>query len=311
MGFNRARRLLISGLTTIIAESDLTELSRDLYSILGISKTASADEIRKAYRKKAKELHPDLHPDDEAKANAFKEASAAFEILSDSEKRSKYDQGLIDADGNPTGYAGAGAGGFGGGFGGHAQGGGSFQGDPFEDILAGMFGGQRRRPGPRKGADLRYRVDISFEDAVQGAKRQMTMGDGKALNVSIPPGIETGQVLRLKSQGQQSTSGGPPGDALLEVYVRPSKVWARDGSDLRMTVPVPLETAVLGGSVDVSTPGGPVTLKVPEGSNTGTVLRLRGKGVQFKDKPGHLYVRLEISLKDPKDAGLKEWASKR
>lgn len=287
-------------------------MSRDLYQILGVSKTATADEIRKAYRKKAKELHPDLHPNDKDKANAFKEASAAFEILSDEEKRGKYDRGEIDADGNPTGFAGAGAGGFGGGFGGYSQGGGggSFQGDPFEDILAGMFGQQRRRPGPRKGADLRYRVDISFEDAVQGAKRQMTMGDGKALNVSIPPGIETGQTLRLKSQGQPSHSGGPPGDALLEVHVRPNKVWTRDGSDLRMTVPVPLETVVLGGSVEVKTPGGPVTLKVPEGSNTGTVLRLRGKGVQFKDKPGHLYVRLEIMLKDPKEPALRDWAQK-
>ena len=287
-------------------------MKRDLYSILGVPRTATADEIRKAYRKKAKELHPDLHPDDQAKADAFKEASAAFEILSDTEKRGKYDRGEIDSDGNPTGFGAAGGGGFGGAYGGnyrdHTGGGASFQGDPFEDILAGMFGGQRRRPGPRKGADLRYRVDISFEDAVQGAKRQMTMGDGKALNVSIPPGIETGQTLRLKSQGQPSASGGPPGDALLEVHVRPSKVWTRDGSDLRMTVPVPLKTAVLGGSVEVSTPQGSVTLKVPEGSNSGTVLRLRGKGVQFKDKPGHLYARLEIVLDDPKDPGLKAWA---
>lgn len=285
-------------------------MKRDLYQILGVSKTASNDEIRKAYRKKAKESHPDLHPDDQQKADEFKAASAAFEILGDEEKRAQYDRGEIDSDGNPTGFAGAGGAGFGGqgGFEGFSHGG--FQGDPFEDILAGMFGGQRRKPGPRKGADLRYRVEISFEDAVQGAKRQMTMGDGKALNVSIPPGIETGQVLRLKSQGQPSTTGGPPGDALLEVNVRPSDTWTRDGADLRMSVSVPLKTAVLGGSVDVKTPGGYVTLKVPEGSNTGSVLRLRGKGVQFKDKPGHLYVRLEITLEDPKDKGLKEWASK-
>ncbi len=282
-------------------------MARDPYQTLGVNKTATTDEIRKAYRKKAKELHPDLHPNDEAKANAFKEASAAFEILSDEEKRKQFDRGEIDADGNPTGFSGAG--GFGGGFRGANPHGGSFQGDPFEDILSGMFGGQRRRPGPRKGADLRYRVDIAFEDAVQGAKRQMTMADGKALNVSIPPGIETGQVLRLKSQGQASQTGGPPGDALLEIHVRPSKVWTRDGSDLRMAVPVDLKTAILGGTVDVSTPGGSVSLKVPEGANTGTVLRLRDKGVQFKDKPGHLYVRLEITLKDPKDPGLKDWAA--
>ena len=284
-------------------------MARDPYQTLGVNKSATTDEIRKAYRKKAKELHPDLHPNDEEKANAFKEASAAFEILSDEEKRAQFDRGEIDADGNPTGFANAG-GGFGGGFGGGGfrQQGGSFQGDPFEDILSGMFGGQRRRPGPRKGADIRYRVDISFEDSVQGAKRQMTMADNKSLNVSIPPGVTTGQVLRLKSQGQPSQTGGPPGDALLELHVRPSKTWTRDGADLRMSVPLPLKTALLGGTVEVATPGGPVTLKVPEGSNTGSVLRLRNKGVQFKDKPGHLYVRLEITLEDPKDEDLIEWA---
>lgn len=289
-------------------------MSRDLYKVLGVARTATTDEIRKAYRQKAKASHPDLHPNDQDKAEQFKAASAAFEILSDEAKRAKYDRGEIDSDGNPTGFSSAGGGGFGrdyGAYGDYARAGGSFQGDPFEDILSGMFGQQRRKPGPRKGADLRYRVEISFEDAVQGAKRQMTMGDGKALNVSIPPGIETGQTLRLKSQGQPSTTGGPPGDALLEVFVRPSKTWTRDGDDLRMTVPVSLKTAVAGGTVDVQTPGGSVTLKVPEGSNTGTVLRLRNKGVQFRDKPGHLYVRLEIVLEDPKDAGLREWASGR
>ncbi len=286
-------------------------MTRDPYQTLGVTKSASTEKIRKAYRKKAKELHPDLHPNDEKKANAFKEASAAFEILSDESKRAQFDRGEIDADGNPTGFAGAG-GGYGGGFGGgFRQQGGSFQGDPFEDILSGMFGGQRRRAGPRKGADIRYRVDISFEDSVLGAKRQMTMADNKSLNVSIPPGVATGQVLRLKSQGEPSQTGGPPGDALLELHVRPSKTWTREGSDLRMSVPLPLKTAVLGGNIEVPTPAGTVTLKVPEGANTGMVLRLRNKGVQFKDTPGHLYARLEVTLEDPKDEGLREWARQR
>ncbi|RIJ29448.1 DnaJ C-terminal domain-containing protein [Henriciella algicola] len=286
-------------------------MTRDPYQTLGVTKSASTEEIRKAYRKKAKELHPDLHPNDEKKANAFKEASAAFEILSDESKRAQFDRGEIDADGNPTGFAGAG-GGYGGGFGGgFRQHGSSFQGDPFEDILSGMFGGQRRRAGPRKGADTRYRVDISFEDSVLGAKRQMTMADNKSLNVSIPPGVATGQVLRLKSQGEPSQTGGPPGDALLELHVRPSKTWTREGSDLRMSVPLPLKTAVLGGNIEVPTPAGTVTLKVPEGANTGMVLRLRNKGVQFKDTPGHLYARLEVTLEDPKDESLREWARQR
>ncbi|MEO0851395.1 MAG: DnaJ C-terminal domain-containing protein, partial [Pseudomonadota bacterium] len=226
------------------------------------SRSATSDEIRRAYRRKAKELHPDLHPNDEAKANAFKAASTAFEILGDEKKRAQFDRGEIDADGNPKGFAG---GGFGGARG--AQGG--FQGDAFEDILSGMFGGGRRRPGPRKGADLRYRVEIAFEDAVLGAKRDMPMADGRTLTVSIPAGIETGKTLRLKSQGQRSAFGGPPGDALLEIVVRESSVWTRDGTDLRMAQGVPLRTMVLGGSVDVKTPSGSVTLKVPEGSNTG------------------------------------------
>jgi len=157
---------------------------------------------------------------------------------------------------------------------------------------------------------MRYRVEIAFEDAVKGAKRDMTMADGKTITVSIPAGIETGKVLRLKSQGRPSPSGGPPGDALLEVVVRKSDVWTRDGDDLRMNVTVPLSTAVLGGSVEVATPSGPITLKVPEGSNTGAVLRLRDKGVQKSGRPGHLYARLEVSIDNPKDPELRDWAKK-
>ncbi|MEQ3744836.1 MAG: J domain-containing protein [Henriciella sp.] len=276
-------------------------MSKKLYSILGVAQGASADEIRRAYKRKAKDLHPDLHPDDEVKLAAFKEASSAYEILGDEKKRAQYDRGEIDDEGNPRGFAGGGGrGGFDGTHGG-------YQGDPFEDIFSGMFGGGRRRPGPRKGADMRYRVDIAFEDSVTGARREMMMADGRVLNVSIPAGIESGRTLRLKSQGQSSPNGGPPGDALLEVNVRPSKVWVRDGNDLRMTVSVPLRTALLGGSAEVATPGGPVTLKVPEGSNSGATLRLRGKGVQVKT-PGHLYARLEVMIEDPKDPQLRDWA---
>ena len=277
-------------------------MSKDLYKTLGVSRTASADDIRRAYKRKAKESHPDLHPDDANKAELFKSASAAYEILSDETKRGQYDRGEIDGDGNPTGFGGQQ------GFGGFGRTAGGFQGDPFEEILSGMFGGGRRRPGPRKGADMRYRVEISFEDSVTGARREMMMADGRALNVSIPPGIETGRTLRLKSQGKPSNSGGPPGDALLEISVRPSKVWTRDGNDIRMTVPVPLKTALLGGQVEVNTPMGPISLKIPEGSNSGATLRLRSKGVQVPGKAGNLYARLEIQIEDPKDSGLRDWA---
>lgn len=276
-------------------------MSKDPYSILGVSRSADAADIRRAYKRKAKDLHPDLHPGDKAKAEAFKAASAAYEILGDDEKRKKFDRGEIDADGNPRGFHGhGGQGPFDRGF--------SPQGDPFEDILSGMFSGGRRRPGPSKGADVRYRVEISFEDAVVGAKREMKMADGRVLNVSIPAGLESGQTLRLKSQGQSAQGKGPPGDALLEVTVRSSPVWTRDGSDLRMAVAVPLKTAILGGSIEVMTPGGDVTLKIPEGSNTGALMRLRGKGIQISGKPGNLYVRLEVMIENAKDPALRDWA---
>lgn len=275
----------------------------DPYKILGVERSAAETDIRSAYRRKAKALHPDLHPGDDAKAEEFKRVSAAWDILGDKEKRAKFDRGEIDADGNQRATAPQG---------GFRQGGGPFggqQGDPFEDILSGMFGGGRTRrgPGPRKGRDIRYAVEIDFADAATGARRRMTMADGKTLDVAIPGAIESGQTLRLKSQGQESPYGGPPGDALLEVTVRPSKVWTRDGEDLRMAAPIPLETAVLGGSVDLSTPTGQVTLKVPAGSNTGRVLRLRGKGVKKGGRTGDLLARLEITLTDPEDSALKSF----
>jgi DnaJ-class molecular chaperone len=281
-------------------------LALDPYSVLGVPKSASEADIKKAYRARVKSLHPDLHPGDAVKAEEFKRVSSAFEILGDGEKRAKFDRGEIDAEGNPRGFGG------GGGRWESASGPFAAQGDPFEDILSGMFGGgaRRRNPGPQKGRDVRYRVEVSFEDAVTGARRRMAMADGSALDVNIPPGITSGQTLRLKSQGQASPNGGAPGDALLEVEVADSPVWTREGKDLRMALSIDLRTAVLGGTVDVRTPSGPVALKVPAGTNTGAQLRLKGKGVQVTP-PGDLYVRMEIVLSDPRDDGLKRWAEGR
>jgi DnaJ-class molecular chaperone len=279
----------------------------DPYSILGVSRSASEADIKKAFRTKAKTLHPDQHPGDKAKEEEFKRLNGAFEILGDPEKRAKFDRGEIDGDGNPKGFGG---GGFAGG--GRWEGGAGAQGDPFEDILSGMFGSgaRRRNPGPQKGRDVRYRVEIAFEDAVTGARRRMAMADGSALDVNIPAGMISGQTLRLKSQGQPSPTGGPPGDALLEVDVLASTIWTREGKDLRMALSVDLRTAILGGTVDVRTPSGPVSLKIPAGTNTGAQLRLKGKGVQVAP-PGDLYVRIEIVLSDPRDDGLRRWAEGR
>ncbi len=282
-------------------------MSGNLYSILGVSRSASDDEIRKAYRQKAKAYHPDLHPDDATKADQFKKISAAFDILGDSAKRTRYDRNEIDEDGNPREF-GTAAGGF------HTSrsSAGNAYNDPFEDILSGIFSGTRSRrgPGPRRGKDARYRAEIKLVDAINGGQRRIRMSDGQTLNVNIPPGVDTGQTLRLKSQGKPSPYGGPPGDALVDVIVLPHELWRRDGSDVHMSVSISLETAVLGGAVDVETPSGSVNLKVPEGANTGTVLRLRGKGVQRVGKPGHLYVRLEIVLDDPRDSALRNFVKR-
>jgi DnaJ-class molecular chaperone len=284
-------------------------LALDPYAVLGVARSATEAEIKAAYRTKVKALHPDLHPGDEAKSDDFKRVSRAFEILGDAEKRARFDRGEIDAEGQPAGQPG-------GGFRWESRSGDPFagmQGDPFEDIVAGMFGSgaaRRRGPGPQKGRDVRYRVEVSFEDSITGAARRMTMADGSALDVRIPAGITSGQTLRLKSQGQLSPTGGAPGDALVEVDVLPSQVWTRDGKDLRMALSLDLRTAILGGTVEVRTPSGPVSLKVPAGTNTGAQLRLKGKGVQLAP-PGDLYVRIEIVLSDPKDDGLRKWAEGR
>ena len=297
---------------------------RDPYSVLGIAKTASQDDIRKAYRKLAKKYHPDLNPGDKKAEEEFKALNQANDLLSDADKRARFDRGEIDASGQERhpgfGAGGFGGGGFGGGFGGAGgfrpggAGMGGFQEEDLHDLFGGMFGGgaRARRAGPRKGADRSFALNVSFLDAVNGTTSRVNLPDGATLDVRIPPGMEDGKVLRLRGKGMPGVQGGPAGDALITVSVLPDATFTREGADLRETLPVDLKTAVLGGPIMVPTPTGPVKMNVPAGSDTGTVLRLRGKGVQAHGgkEAGNLYVRLEVRVGKADaalEAFLKDW----
>jgi len=287
-------------------------LSWDPYVVLGVSKSSSADEIRKAYRKLAKELHPDVRPNDKPSEERFKRVTAAFTLLSDEPQRGRFDRGEIDADGNEKSQFQPGAG-YGGGFGGgrarSAQ-----KGDAFEDLFDGLFsrGGGARGFGPQRGEDVRYRMEVDFLDAVNGGRRRVTMSDGRTLDIEIPAGLNSGQTLRLKSQGHAGTAGGAAGNALVEVTVGTHPIFRRDGDDIRMDLRISLAEAVEGGKTPVNTPSGQVTLTVPAGANSGDLMKLRGKGVQTRPTAGDLLVRLLIVLPRQDDpelrAFLKGWS---
>jgi DnaJ-class molecular chaperone len=282
-------------------------LSWDPYAALGVPKSSSADDIRKAYRKLAKELHPDVRPNDKASAERFKRVTAAFNLLTDTEQRGRFDRGEIDADGNerPQFQPGAGFGGF---AGARAQARGQ-RGDVFEDLFDGLFsrGGGSRGFGQQRGEDVRYRMEVDFLDAVNGGRRRVTMSDGRSLDLAIPAGLNSGQTLRLKGQGLPGNGGGPAGDALVEITVGAHPAYKREGDDIRMDLRITLVEAVEGGKVPVQTPSGPVTLSIPPGSNSGDLLKLRGKGVQTRPTAGDLLVRLQIALPRKDDPELREF----
>ncbi|MEQ8603476.1 MAG: J domain-containing protein [Marivibrio sp.] len=293
---------------------------KDPYETLGVKKNAAPEEIKSAYRRLAKELHPDLNPDDPIVEQRFKEVSQAYHLLGDKEKRAAYDRGEINADGSPRGFGG-GAGGFGG-FrrGAGPQGGGGFEGfgaGAAEDIFADLFGAGARRQRTRtvrmKGKDVNYSIRVSFLDAALGAKRRVTLYDGKTIDVGIPAGATDGQTLRLKGQGMPGMGGGEAGDAYVEVQVDPHRFFERDGDDVFLDVPVTLSEAVLGAKITVPTIHGMVAVTVPTGSNTGSTLRLRGKGVARKGAAaGDQFVRLKVMLPDKPDKDLvdfvKDWS---
>jgi DnaJ-class molecular chaperone len=297
-------------------------LASDPYQVLGVPRTASADEIRKAFRKLAKANHPDTNPNNKEAEERFKRVSAAFDIVGDPPKRKKFDAGELDADGRETmgGFGGGqgpwgpppGGGGFGGG-GGRGQ---SFEGVDLNDILGEMFGGARGGRGgggggggggfggfSQRGADVRARMDIDLEDAIRGAKRRISFSDGRTIDVTIPKGAQEGQTLRLKGQGSPGRSG--PGDAFIELNIAPHPIFRREGAELVMDVPVTVYDAVLGGKAEAPTPDGPVTLTIPKGANTGARLRLKGRGLtDARGGRGDLFARLVVTLPDTPDAAL-------
>ncbi|KRA62039.1 molecular chaperone DnaJ [Caulobacter sp. Root656] len=300
-------------------------MARDPYLELGVSRTASAAEIRKAFHKLAKQHHPDANKGDKKSEEKFKQVSAAFDILGDADKRKKFDAGEIDADGRETMRGGFGGGGnpFGAGFGGRGGGFRSSGGgegpeidlnDLFGDILgrnrgagAGAGGGFGGGGFAAKGADVRARLDIDLEEAIKGGKKRVAFSDGRTIDVTIPAGAQEGQTLRLKGQGSPGRGG--QGDALIELAIKPHPIYRPENGALVMDLPVSVPDAVLGGKVEAPTPDGPVTLTVPKGSNTGAKLRLKGRGLSdAKGHRGDLFARLVVTLPDTPDAELEKFA---
>ena len=301
-------------------------MAGDPYKELGVARSASADEVKKAFRKLAKDLHPDKNPGDKAAEERFKRVTAAFDLLGDKDKRAKFDRGEIDADGREQfrGYSGGGQQGGGpGGFSGFGGAGGPGGRAGFENIdlddLFGMFGGQGRQRGARdftsKGQDVRATLEISLEDSITGATRRIQFSDGRTLDVTIPKGAGDGQVIRLRGQGAPGRVGGEAGDALIELKIARHPLYRREGADLEMDLPISVPDAVLGGKVTVPTPEGRVAMTVPAGSNSGKILRLKGRGAYADGKRGDLKARLVVTLPEPQDEALtkfaEEWRSKR
>jgi DnaJ-class molecular chaperone len=261
----------------------------DLYSRLGIARGADDATIKKAYRKLAKELHPDRNQDNPKAAERFGEVTAAYDLLSDKDKRAQYDRGEIDDQGNPKmpfGYGGAG-GGQGGFRQGHGGGGFEFGDADIGDIFSGIFGGGARRGGgagfggrPRKGADVGYRLQVTFEEAAALKPQRVTLSSGKTIDLKLPAGVETGTQMRLSGQGEQGPGGN--GDAIVTIEIQPHRFFNRDGDDVRIDLPITLKEAVLGGPVKVPTVEGAVMLTVPAGSSSGKTLRLKGRGFHKK-----------------------------
>jgi DnaJ-class molecular chaperone len=302
----------------------------DPYRVLGVAKDADKAAIKAAYRKLAKQYHPDKKPGDAAAEKRFKEAGAAYDLLRDAEKRRRFDAGEIDAQGRerpPFGF-GAGPGPSGYGPGGAARGFRWRSGQPppegldqadLESVLSDLFGGRfgggpgdaRTARGRGSGANVRAKLTLDFVDAARGDKQRLVLPNGRTVEVNVPAGSEDGQVLRLKGQGDPGPGGGPAGDMLIELAVQPHPRFKREGLDILTEQTIPLAVAVRGGRITVPTLERDVRAKVAPNTNGGTTLRLRGRGVKGGDgQTGDLLVRLTIVLPDPPDPDLQGWAER-
>jgi len=302
-------------------------MALDLYQRLGVKRGASEAEIKKAYRSLAKQLHPDRNKDKPDAARRFGEVTQAYDLLSDKDKRARYDRGEIDEDGNPKMP-------FGGGYGGYSSAGGpgpgagragfddfSFAADSADlsDLFEGLFGGATRSRGgggfqgfgrkgraPQKGADVAYRLSVPFIDAVALKPQRIKLGDGKTIDLKLPKGIEDGTKIRLTGKGEDGPGG--RGDAIVTVELAAHRFFKRDGNDIRLELPVTLKEAVLGAKVKVPTPEGDVMLTVPKGTSSGKVLRLKGRGFAGKDgKRGDQLVTVEVDV-PADDPALQQFA---
>ena len=304
-------------------------MALDLYQRLGLKRGASEAEIKKAYRSLAKQLHPDRNKDKPDAAKRFSEVTAAYDLLSDKDKRARYDRGEIDEEGNPKMP-------FGSGFGGYSQGGGgphpgaggqgfeSFnfggaEGADLGDLFEGLFGGssgrsrggpfggfRQRQRAPERGADINYRLKVPFEDAVALTPQRITLGDGKTIDLKLPKGLEDGTKIRLGGKGQEGPAG--RGDAIVTIEIAPHRFYTRDGTNIRLLLPITLKEAVLGAKVKVPTPEGAVMLTVPKNTSSGKVLRLKGRGFMAKDGTrGDQLVSVEIDVPSD-DAELQRFA---
>ena len=286
-------------------------MADDPYSVLGVARTATPDEISRAFRKLAKELHPDVNPNNKAATERFKKVSTANELLSDADKRRKFDRGEIDASGEPRrGYQTHGAP-----YGNSARRP-SGPGDDFGvgDIFDGLFGNRSRGPTAMRGQDLRYTLEVDLLEAVTGTKKRVTLPEGGTLDLAVPEGVTDGQVLRLKGRGAAGPQGGEAGDALVEIKVKPHAQFKRVGDDITIELPITIDEAILGAKVEVPTVTGRVHLSIPKGTSSGKTFRLKGKGVANKTGGGDELVTVRIVLPDTIDESLSyffsEWRQK-